>query len=369
MKQLDRYLLREMVVPFLIGQGAVVLMLTGTVLYNNADVFLNFGVPASGIVKIALYFLPYLVNLTMPVAVALACSLTVSRLARDTEITVMRSAGISLKRIFLPIIVAGLLISVTDFYFGEWIVPWAIHHYELTMSSLSRNIRFLSPQEGKTIQSPDNKYSATIGEMTVLPGSHHAMLSNVCIIANGAGPQPVIMMAKTAEYSNGEWILYNAHIHIYSRDGMNEKYIFAKTETINFKLSENTFNFITLQLPLYSSSSGLSFHQLSQNIAQERSNGWVNPHDLLDWQFKLSVPFSCLVFAIICPPFALMFAKTGNFTGVLISIILVFIYWNFLLASKIIGTQFPQYLPPFASAWGQNILFVIVGLWLLRREE
>ncbi len=369
MKQLDRYLLREMVVPFLIGQGAVVLMLTGTVLFNNADIFLNFGIPVSGVLKIALYFLPFLINLTMPVAVALGCSLTVSRLIRDTEITVMRSAGISLKRIFLPLMVAGLIISFADFYFGEFMVPWAIHHYELTMASLSRNIRFLVPQADKTIQSPDKKYSATIGQMKLLPGSHHAMLYDICIIANGSGPQPVIMMAKTAEYSHGEWILYNAHIHIYSRDGMNEKYIFAKTEIINFNLSENTFDFISLKLPLYSSASGLSFHQLTYNIAQERLNGWVNPHDILEWQFKLSVPFSCLVFAIICPPFALRFARSGNFTGVLLSIILVFIYWNCLLASKIIGSLYPQYFPPFAAAWGQNILFVTIGIWLLRREE
>ena len=72
MKRLDRYLAREMIVPFLIGQGAVVLMLTGTVLYNNADTFLNNEIPALAVVKIAFYFLPYLINLTMPVAMAIA---------------------------------------------------------------------------------------------------------------------------------------------------------------------------------------------------------------------------------------------------------------------------------------------------------
>ena len=68
--RLDRYIVREMVVPFLIGQAAVTMMLTGTVLYNNADTFLNFGIPALGIVKIAFYFLPYLISLTMPIAMA-----------------------------------------------------------------------------------------------------------------------------------------------------------------------------------------------------------------------------------------------------------------------------------------------------------
>src|SRR5256714_6135921 len=143
MKRLDLYLVREMFVPFLIGQGAVVLMLTGTVLYNNADTFLNNEIPALAVVKIAFYFLPYLVNLTMPVAMAIAASLTVSRLARDSEITVMRAAGISLKRIFLPVYLAGILLSAADFYFGEKVVPWSNQQYERTMTDLSRNLKFL----------------------------------------------------------------------------------------------------------------------------------------------------------------------------------------------------------------------------------
>src|SRR5437762_8095893 len=130
MKRLDRYMIREMVVPFLIGQGAVVLMLTGTVLYNNANVFISYRVPAIGVAKIALYFMPYLINLTMPVAMAVAASLTVSRLSRDSEVTAMRAAGISLKRIFLPIFVAGIALSALDFYFGEKVVPWSNLQYE-----------------------------------------------------------------------------------------------------------------------------------------------------------------------------------------------------------------------------------------------
>ena len=72
----------------------------------------------------------------MPVAMAVAASLAVSRLSRDSEITSMRAAGISLKRIFLPVMAAGVAISVGDFYFGEKIVPWSNLQYERTMNEL-----------------------------------------------------------------------------------------------------------------------------------------------------------------------------------------------------------------------------------------
>src|SRR5437016_7300067 len=163
-----------MVVPFLIGQGAVVLMLTGTVLYNNADQFLNFHIPALGIVKVAFFFLPYLVNLTMPVAMAIAASLAVSRLARDSEITVMRAAGISLKRIFLPVFVVGLLVSIADFYFGERVVPWSTRAFERTMGDLSRSVGFLMPAQQQVVQSPDKKLTAYVGRITLKSSSNQA---------------------------------------------------------------------------------------------------------------------------------------------------------------------------------------------------
>ena len=127
MKILSRYMLKEMVVPFLIGLAGVVMMLTGSVLYNNADTFLQNKVPVEYIVRLAMYFVPFLINMTMPVGMAMAASLAVSRMARDSEITVLRAAGASLIRIFMPIFVAGLLVSIADFYWGEYIVPRVLY--------------------------------------------------------------------------------------------------------------------------------------------------------------------------------------------------------------------------------------------------
>lgn len=369
MRILDRYLLREMIIPFLIGQGAVVLMLTGTVLYNNADTFLNYGIPAAGVARIAFYFMPYLVHLTMPVAMAIAASLTVSRLTRDSEITVMRSAGISLRRIFFGIFLIGVVMSVGDFYFGEKVVPWANTQYERTMTELSRNIRFLVPQDRQVVQSPDRKYTIYVGRMT-LEGERKARLSEVLVLISLPGSKtPTVVQADTADYADGVWTLYDAKVREYSDGGLRERFSRNEKVHINFRLAEKTFNLIYLQLPLYSASSAISFRDLSERIAMSRRNGWVSQQDLLDYHFKLSVPFSCLVFAIVCPPLALRFARAGNFMGVLLSIILVFVYWNTLLAAKIIGAKYPNILPPIVAGWGQNVLFSAIGVYLLWRGE
>ncbi len=378
MTRLDRYMLREMVVPFLIGQSAVVLMLTGTVLYNNANTFLTYQIPALGVVKIAFFFLPYLVNLTMPVAMAVAASLTVSRLARDSEITAMRAAGISLKRIFLPVFAAGLAVSLLDFYFGEKVVPWSNRQYEQTMSSLSRSLKFLVPQAGQVVQSADKRYTAYVGRMELAGQGHVAHVHDVWFWTTstpgaGAGATvPTLIKADDGEYIDGLWILHHAKVHSYRNGGRDETFVYSDPVKINLRLAERTFNLIALNLPLYSpnsESSVSSWQDLGRRIAIERKSGYVSPTDLLDYHFKLSVPFSCLVFALACPPLSLRFARAGSFMGVLLSIILVFVYWNTLLAAKIVGSTFPQSVPPYLAAWGQNVLFSLIGLFFLWRGE
>jgi lipopolysaccharide export LptBFGC system permease protein LptF len=381
MKLLDRYLLREMVVPFMIGQGAVVLMLTGTVLYNNADIFLHAHIPVLGIAKIAFYFLPYLVSLTMPVAMAIAASLLVSRLTRDTEITVMRAAGVSLKRIFRPIFILGLVMSVADFYFGEKVVPWSNQQYERTISDLSRASNVFVPQSQQVVQSKDKRLTAYIENVQLLKATGKATLYNVMVIKREVGSStPTIMFADSASYDNGIWTMHQAKVHEYSNHGLNDRFIAAKEVRIDFRLAEQTFMGIPLQLPLYSSAATKTWAELGAQLSQQQTmieqqrkmgfkGGKLDAYTVLEYHFKLSVPFSCLVFAIVCPPLALRFARAGNFMGVLLSICLVFVYWNTLLAAKIIGSRFPEQISPIAAAWGQNVVFALIGVYFLWRGE
>jgi lipopolysaccharide export system permease protein len=368
MKLLDRYLVREMVVPFLIGQGAVVLMLTGTVLYNNADTFLSYNIPAIGVAKIALYFMPYLVALTMPVATAIAISLSVSRLCRDSEITVFRAAGISLKRSFRSAYMVGIAVSALAFAFGEYVVPWSTAQYERTMAELSRQIRFLAPKEGQVVQSADRRYTVYVGRMQLAENST-VFYDVTFLVRRPDNPIPTVIHAARANYDDGRWTLDDARIHAYEDRGDREVFSRAGRVTLDFRLPQQMFNMIYLQLPLYSESAKASFRELAARVSVQRRSGFVSPQDLLDLHFKLSVPLSCMVFAIVCPPLAMRFARAGGFMGVLLSIILVFVYWNMLLAAKIIGSRYPDVFPPAVAGWGQNVVFSAIGLWFLWKSE
>lgn len=379
MKLLDRYILREMVVPFLIGQAAIVLMLTGSVLYNNANVLLMNQVRATDVVRMALYFVPFLIHTTMPVAMAVAASLAVSRLGRDSEITVMRAAGGSLRRIFLPIFVAGLVISFGDFLYGEYVVPASVSRFETVIGEMISHSPRLNPQAGQFIVSNDQNYALFIKSM--IPQKGFVELHGVQIIAspkpvyNGES-EPFIVTAQNGSFRDGTWELDDALMIHYSLDGKTITRGKIGKYKLNTSVDPQAFKSgFLLQLPMYSlaRSATLTFAQLGRSIRRNREQGITDVVAILDYHFKLSVPFSCLVMALCCPPLALRFARGGGFMGTLLSICLVFVYWNTLLLARILGTPGPDggapLLAPAVAAWSQNVLFVLLGLLVLRKSE
>ena len=380
MKILYRYMWGEMFVPFLIGLAGVVMMLTGSVLYNNADVFLQNQIPIWEVVRLALYFVPFLINMTMPVGMAMAASLAVSRMARDSEITVLRASGASLTRLFMPIFVMGAIVSVADFYWGEYVVPAAFTRFSAIMNDLPMHLKALAPPSGEYIVSPDQTY--VIGVRNMVPKTGYIELRGIQIISgfrslNAAEAQPFVISADTGQYKSGDWILNDAQIYTYSvKDSRAWSRGSAHRIVKHINIDPQSFssNFV-LQLPMgkMAGSSMKTYAQLGEEIRANRRIGSVDVSAELDYYFKLSVPFSCMVMALCCPPMALRFAKGGGFMGTLLSICLVFVYWNTMLLARMLGSTTPgsphALVPPHIAAWSQNVLFVVLGIIVLKKSE
>ena len=172
-----------------------------------------------------------------------------------------------------------------------------------------------------------------------------------------------VFTARTGSYRANVWTLENARLHRYRADGTTA--FDAKVETVTIPLRVNFSQVFSLPLR----EDQLAFAELTQRAEGARRLGQLQDarkYEVERW-FKLSLPAMCLVFALCAPPLSLRFARTGAFTGVLLSIIVVFVAWNTLLLMKYVGLG--GYLPPAVAAWSTNALFTLVGAVLLRTQE
>lgn len=361
----DRYVFGELILPFLIGTLAVLMMLVGNTLFAILPRMLQQNWPVTFVARICLLNIPTVLVLTLPVSTALAVSLATNRMARDNEFVIMRSAGTSLLRTFVPMFLFGLMMSAADLYVANNIQPWAFREQQ-NIEMFLDNLPESKVDIGRTFSAEN--YTISFNTAQKISNSKRR-LNKIVIVT--ASPQPLgpefaeITTAEYADYEKGIWTIHNGVHHRYDKTGMTVFDAGFQTATLSLKI-----DFSNLYQPIAAGNETLySFSELTERANQARRLGNFREtltYDVERW-FKLSLPAMCLVLSICSPPLGLRFARTGAFTGVLLSIITVFIAWNTLLLLKFVALG--GYLPPVVAAWATNALFIGLGLWLFKTQE
>src|SRR5712691_3129865 len=202
MKLLDRYLLRELVGPFLFGVGVVLMLFEGSVIFQVLNT-LDQRASLWGLARVLLFKVPYLLVWSAPVATLFASAFAINRLGRDNEITCIRSAGVSVRRICMPIAAVGLLASGVAFLANERLVPWAEQKANETMRQMA--IAQAIPQIQPNIFFNSEDYWFYIGSVQKI-GQRDVAVKNVLIYHLPAnGPLPSLITAKRGRSRGMEW--------------------------------------------------------------------------------------------------------------------------------------------------------------------
>ena len=123
MRILDNYIIRNFLGTLLFALIAFSVIYIIIDVVGFMDKFIDRNVGLLIVIKYYIYYLPYIIILTLPVATLLASLFSVGQLSRYNELIAMQASGISLYRILHPLIVLGVIISLVAAYAGERFVP------------------------------------------------------------------------------------------------------------------------------------------------------------------------------------------------------------------------------------------------------
>lgn len=359
MKKLDRYVLKEMLAPLVIGTFAVALMFQANMLialYKDQRFDIS-NVPPLAILQYILYKTPGFLQMTLPVGTALATSLAASRLARETELTAMRSAGISIRRVMRGILLIGLLVGGANFYVTEHVMPKA----ELSARKLSQDVAMLAamPSFRSNVVIELKNYIAMVGSVTKA-GERRLMLNEVLLLERRPGGKSFIVMAPTGVYNDGVWSIEKPVSYLVQQGQV----LSAVTES-TMRIEE------PIAIPdlfITPEPSELSIPEIRKAIENLERRKAPTRRAEVTLQTRFSVPFACVVFALTGGAFGVVMARKGAFAGVLMSMLVVLAYFNvYVVSTEIIGRY--GWVPPWASAWLPNVFFLVLGLFVLWRSE
>jgi len=135
---LSRYILRQHVPPL----GFALAALTCAMLVNQvAKQFGNLvgkGLPWGVIFEVFVLTIPFIVAMTLPMAVLVAVLYAFSHLAADNEVTAMKASGVSVGRLLAPVLGGAALVGVVALAWNDQLLPRSNHRLRTLLVDIQR---------------------------------------------------------------------------------------------------------------------------------------------------------------------------------------------------------------------------------------
>ena len=224
---LDRYIFQEVVLAFLFAICAFTAVFIGSgTLFRIARYITDYGASLSSVIKIFIYGLPNIIMWTFPMSMLLATLLTFGKLSSSSEITAMKSCGISFSRIAAPAIFLGVIVTIVAILFNEHVVPWSNTAYN--------NVVYYEIQGNTELKSQDHiivkELSGDRMERLIYAREYNAqkeILEGVTMqVFDDDGKVAHVENATYAEWRDEKWIMHDGMIY----DLTNEQ----RTHTMKF---------------------------------------------------------------------------------------------------------------------------------------
>lgn len=423
MKILNRYILREHIPPFLFSVLIITFLLILETIPKIVDLIVNKDISALVVFELIFLNLAWMIALSVPMAVLVATLLTFGRLTSDFEIIAIKTSGINLLRILIPLLIAAGFLTYGMIQFSDKVLPELNHKARV----LTGDIRSMRP----TLTFRPGVFITDISGYIILIEKIDHITSEVegVRITEAKNPnQPRITVAKSGlmkfidRGQTVQFTLFDGEVHMLdTRNPENYRKLDFKEHVINvggvgteLKRSESTFrtdremniaemqdvidnardaikpfyqrlektvdnklDFLfsdTLEYPpdtTQTDSIALAFLKADMNGISQRlrrdadqireQNKLINKY-LIEIHKKYSIPASAFAFVLIGAPLAILTRRGGMGIAATISIFIFIVYWGFLIGGEDLADR--DLISPFWAMWGANLLTGLVGLYL-----
>ena len=364
MKLIDRFISRELIVNILFSIAVLSLVLVvGNIFRKLLPLLVNHDVPAETLLTFIAYVLPYSLIFTIPWGLLTAILLVFGRLSADNELIALRSNGVSILRISLPLYLIAIVATAICLWLNVEVAPAA-------QEKLRTAIFDLATRNPMALFGSDQVIDQFPGRKIYVGKKDGNKLDNITVFEMNGDDIPIrVTHARTGiletDLPNKRILmrLYNARYQQRDeKDPMDLRKIrdgiYMAEGTLPISLDE-----------LYErdrrrpNRSALSLEQLLDQL----KTGDVRQKSASRTEInkRLSFPFSCLAFALIGVPLGVTAHRRETSIGFAMSLIVAVFYFLFIIIADALRGNAKVH--PELLVWFPNVLFLALGFWMFRR--
>jgi LPS export ABC transporter permease LptG len=356
---LDRYILKEFLKILLLVLVSVIALFIVIDYTDTAQEAQENGVAASVMLTYYRFQIFTILNWTLPISVLVATLVTFAMLSKNNEVTAMKSSGVSLYRLGLPIIVIAAALSVLAYFVLDFVLPYSTERAD----QLKRQIRGKKTTTSATPQKVwylgQNRYILNF----LGYNQTREMLTQVQVFELHPTEFRLTrrIYANRATWNGSSWVFEDGWVKSFLDDGTSTFTPIDKPLALHY--AETPEDFATDVKP----PDQMTYAQLRRYIAVLRGSGYAADELAVKLYEKTSWPVISIIMALIAMPFAFRMGKRGALYGIGLALIIGIIYWVIFA----VFTQFGAVgnLPPLLAAWAANILFALGAVYMFLHVE
>ena len=364
MKVLDRYLIRELLIPILFCATTLIFLILIADLFDNLDELLRNRTPFLVMLRYYLCLIPAAYTQIIPWAIWLGTLFLLVNLGAHNELIAMKSAGLKIITIVRPMIFVGLLFGIITFLISDRIVPPT---YRTANDLLEVYI------EKKKSKSEHE----TLKNVTYYSGGNVLYYFRLLSLKNKEVEDAIVIwldplthhttqkiFAKKGKWENGEWVFEG--IIEYQTDIQGA--VLGTPVTIPKKVYPDITVTPRELIMATSESIYLSYHELKYTINKLKENGIAVFSENVDLYDRLAAPWKGLVMMLITIP---LIAAIRNRKTIAVSVLLcaAFIFAYHVTGAVTLALGKSGKLLPFLSAWGANMFFATLAFLNFNRAN
>jgi len=313
-----------------------------------------------------LYVLPFSLTFTVPWGFLTAVLLVFGRMSADNEMIALRACGVSLFRVCMPVLAVGILLSLFTLWINTSVAPRAEQAMRDSIASMARS-------NPSALFVPDEVVSQFRGKKIFVGAKDGDRLSDVTIIEQSewGAPQRITFAKEgriSADPDRGALLLELRQAKFEQRQEGKEN-DFAQ---IRHGISVGE---VTVDIPLEDLvDEGLRSRPLRSYTLAELRDYLPTVQDLprriavlTEMSKRLSMSVACVAFALVAMPLGITAQRKETSVGFGISLALAFSYFFFVVLAEMLRDDAGAY--PYLLLWVPNILFIVIGSWLLLRLD
>jgi lipopolysaccharide export system permease protein len=357
---INRYVLKEIAVPFCMILFVLTFVLLMGKILQVMDLMINKGIGFADIARVMLYLLPSFLMFTIPISLLIAILIGLGRLSGDNEWTVLKMSGVSLYQLSFPVACAALVAFLMTLATTIFLVPYGNLASKALLMDMARQKASIGIREKVFI----DDFQGILLYAERIPANGD-FLEGVLISDSRISREPSTIIARRAYLvSNPDTMVITLRLE----DG--------STHTVDAGLNRYRkvdFRFYDVRLDLAStlsadkkngtkSSTEMNLSELATTLRNRGLKEEVLRELAIELNKKLTIPLSCLVFALIGMPLGIRAHRSVRARGFTLGLFLVLAYYLLRLSGEALVET--GRLSPVLGTWTPNGIFAAAGILL-----